>query len=269
MSEWYLVKQKSPLSAAENMARDEFFFNECHRLKVGFFRLYTWENPTFSYGFSQKVQKVLNLDYIKGKGYSYVRRITGGKVVLHDDEVTYSVISSEDIFFKENDLYQSYLLIAKILVNAFQRLGLEAVLSSGSSSKLSRSNNPCFSFPTPNEIEISGKKIVGSAQKRDNVALLQHGSIPISMNFDTYAKGTGVPAELIKNSMTTLKMVTGKTREDLIQALVDSFQSFAGSQFKQFTYGKEHQEAIGRLVKKYSSIEWLERPDKPLQRIAG
>ena len=195
---WFLLLETEPRRAAENMARDEYLFRLCHERKCGFFRIYAWERPSFSTGVSQKADKALNLDFIKANGCDYVRRITGGKTVLHDHEITYAVASSEDLFFKEHDLHQSYLLISRVLVQALQSLGVEAALSQGSPSELSRSHNPCFSFPTPNEIEVNGKKIIGSAQKRDKQALLQHGSIPLTMNYDLYAGGANFTARFHK-----------------------------------------------------------------------
>lgn len=256
MANWYLLHEKTPLPAAENMARDEYLFNLCHDRKVGFLRLYSWKTPTFSLGVSQKILKVLNLEYIENSGFYYVRRITGGKAVLHNDEITYAVISSEDIFFKEYDLYQSYMLISKILIDAFARLGLDAALSAGSPAKFSKSNNPCFSFPTLNEIEIEGKKIVGSAQKRDNTALLQHGSIPIAMDCELYARGTNSRAGLIEKSMTTLNQVCERSRSHLTAALVESFQSFIGSKLQEFDFEKSQKREITKLEEKYNSEDW-------------
>lgn len=256
MANWFLIDDKVPLPAAENMARDEYLFHLCHEKKIGFFRLYSWAVPTFSIGVSQQIGKVLNLEYIESSGFSYVRRITGGKTVLHDNEITYAVVTSADTFYRENDLYKSYMLISRILVSAFQRLGIDAYLSQGSPSKLSKSNNPCFSFPTPNEIEIAGKKIVGSAQKRDNTALLQHGSIPVTMDFTAYARGTGVPEGLIEKSMTTLNRVCEKSRENLAAALIESFENFIGGSLQEFEFGKSHTAEIVKLREKYAAKDW-------------
>ena len=256
MSEWFLLADKIPLSASENMARDEYLFNRCHEKKMGFFRLYFWERPSFSFGVSQKISKAINVDFINNNRCSYVRRITGGKTVLHDDEITYAVISSEDIFYKDHDLYQSYMLISNVLVNAFKAIGVDAYLSRGSSSHFSRSNNPCFSFPTLNEIEVGGKKIVGSAQKRNNKALLQHGSIPISMDYELYASGTHSKANIIKRSMTTLSEISKKTRDDLSQSLINSFHVFIGEPLKEFEFNVRDKQAIVEIEKKYSSRDW-------------
>jgi lipoate-protein ligase A len=238
------------------MAVDEYLFNLCHQKKLGLFRLYSWEKPTFSFGVSQKITKAIDADFIRQNGCDYVRRITGGKTVLHHHEITYAVISSEDIFYRDNDLYRSYMIISTMLVNAFHALGLDAHLSKGSPSHLSKSNNPCFSFPTANELEINGKKIVGSAQKRDNQALLQHGSIPISMDYELYAAGTHSRPAIIKRSMTTLSEAADKTKDQLIQALIDSFQTFIRQPIEEFEFQQEDIQTIAEIEKKYKSKDW-------------
>ncbi len=266
MPKWFLIPDKQPRSGAANMARDEYLFHLCHEKKMGFLRLYSWEKPTFSFGVSQRIARAVNVDYFahNDNRCSYVRRITGGKTVLHDDEITYAVISSEDIFYKSNDLYKSYMLISRVLVDAFQAVGLDAYLSRGSSSSshlaLSKSSNPCFSFPTPNELEINGKKIAGSAQKRDSRALLQHGSIPISMNYELYAAGTRSTAETIKKGMTTLNEVSGsgsgKIKDALCRSLIDSLQSFVGTRLEEFEFEEKEIQKIARLEEKYNSKDW-------------
>jgi lipoate-protein ligase A len=148
------------------------------------------------------------------------------------------------------------MLISTVLTNAFNTLGLKAYLSPGSPSHLSKSNNPCFSFPTPNELEIQGKKIVGSAQKRNKQALLQHGSIPISMNYDLYAAGTRSRVKIIKRSMTTLDEVSDKKKADLSQALVESFQAFIRQPMEQFEFNREEKKSIAEIERKYNSKEW-------------
>ena len=241
------------------MARDEYLFHLCHEKKVGFFRLYSWERPTFSFGVSQKISKAVNIDFIAANNCSYVRRVTGGKTVLHHNEITYAVASSEDIFYKDHDLYKSYMLISQVLVNAFHRIDVEAYLSPGSSPLLSKTNNPCFSFPTPNELEIAGKKIVGSAQKRNNQALLQHGSIPLSMDYSLYAGGTHSNSDFLKGRMTTLREVSDKSGDDLCRALIESFQGFISAALEEYEFDSRDMQAIAEIEKKYNSYDWNHR----------
>lgn len=258
MPNWFLLFDKTALSASENMARDEYLFNRCQEKKMGFFRLYSWEIPSFSFGVSQKITRAVNTEFIESNGCAYVRRITGGKTVLHNDEITYAVVSSEDIFYKDNDLYRSYMLISKVLADAFNAIGLDAYLSGGTPDHLSlaKSSNPCFSFPTPNELEIGGKKIVGSAQKRNEKALLQHGSIPLSMDYELYARGTDSRPRIIERSMTTLSEVSDKTPDDLRRSLINSFQAFIDRPLEEFEFDTKDKQAIAEIEKKYRSHHW-------------
>ena len=256
MPAWFLLLEPEPLPAAENMARDEYLFQLCHEKKCGFLRLYSWEKPTFSIGVSQKAGRALNLEFIRGRACEYVRRLTGGKAVLHDVEITYAVVSSEDLFFREHDLHQSYMLISRVLVQAIRSLGVDATLSKGSAPELSRSHNPCFSFPTPHEIEVGGKKIVGSAQKRDKEALLQHGSIPLAMDYDLYAAGANFSADLLQKSMTTWGDISRCAPEELRWALVRGFQEFVGTDLVSMAFRAHDHERIAEFREKYSSDAW-------------
>ncbi len=257
MSLWYLIDESKPCSAAENMARDEYLFTLCHQKPCGFFRLYQWTLPSFSLGVSQAVDKAIDLLELERSSCQWVRRITGGKTVLHHRELTYAVVSSESLFFEDNDLLQSYRLISTALVNGFQKLGIDAYLSKGSPAILSKSNNPCFSFPTPNELEVGGKKIVGSAQKRDNQALLQHGSIPIQMDYELYARIARFNARLLQRSMTTLSEISTKGIDELRLALISSFAELTQSPFKSFSWDQiDNPEYYNQLCGKYDSDAW-------------
>ncbi len=257
MAVWYLIDEPAPLSAAENMARDEYLFSFCHRQRCGFLRLYQWSDPTFSLGVSQPVDKAVDLEELQRCRCRLVRRITGGKTVLHHRELTYAVVSSEEIFYEENDLLQSYRLISQALVNGFQKLGIDAYLSKGSPAILSKTNNPCFSFPTPNELEVDGKKVVGSAQKRDNQALLQHGSIPVAMDYDLYARVARFHPRLLARSMTTLSEICAKSADELKASLIDSFTELIGVQFLTYTWDRiDDPDLYDSLCEKYASDDW-------------
>jgi lipoate-protein ligase A len=256
MPSWFLLCEPEPLPAAENMARDEHLFDLCHEKTCGFLRLYSWEKPTFSIGVSQRSARALDLDFVRRHGCEYVRRVTGGKAVLHHREITYAVASSEDVFFKEHDLHRSYMLISRVLVGALRSLGVAAELSRGSAAEFSRSHNPCFSFPTPHEIEVQGKKVVGSAQKRDRQALLQHGSIPLAMDYDLYAGGANFAAAALRQSMTTWGDVSRRDPRELKEALVRSFQEFAGCGLAPMEFTTEDRRRIVRLRDKYASDAW-------------
>ena len=160
------------------MAADEYLFRSLGEEPATYLRFYRWKKPTVSIGHSQKIREVVDLDFCRTNGIDIVRRITGGKLVLHNREVTYSICSSDaDIFSCK--LIGSYRLISEALKLGLRKMGIESGLARETPSSYSRGRLPCFSRPARDEIERQGKKIIGSAQKRTGKKFLQHGSIPL------------------------------------------------------------------------------------------
>ncbi len=121
---------------------------------------------------------MVDVEYCQKNGIDIVRRMTGGKLVLHHKEVTYSLCSSDSETFTPK-LMDSYRLISEALMMGFEKMGLRSSLADAPPDSYVKGTLPCFSFPARNEIEINGKKIVGSAQKRTGLKFIQHGSIPL------------------------------------------------------------------------------------------
>lgn len=146
-------------------------------------RLYGWSRPTLSIGYKQAADKDLDLEFIFQNGIDTVRRPTGGRAILHMDEVTYAVIlpSSSSYYGSLRDVYN---FVSQALKEALSDLGMKA--DSHDIRKGPVSTPCCFSSMTRHEIMISGKKIVGSAQRRFRSAALQHGSIVLSQNAEMY-----------------------------------------------------------------------------------
>jgi lipoate-protein ligase A len=104
--------------------------------------------------------------------------MTGGKLVLHHKEVTYSLCSSDSQIFTST-LKDSYRLISEALMRGFEKMGLKPCLADAPPESYVKGNLPCFSYPARDEIEVQRRKIVGSAQKRTGAKFIQHGSIPL------------------------------------------------------------------------------------------
>ena len=161
------------------MAVDEFLFRSLGENPATFLRFYQWERPTASLGYGQKAARVVDPEFCRTNGIDIVRRQTGGKLVLHHREITYSVVSNDvDLF--TSTLGGSYKLISQALVKGLEKMGLSAALAEKAPPFYARGTMPCFSHPAQDEIEIGGLKIVGSAQKRTGGRFLQHGSIPLA-----------------------------------------------------------------------------------------
>lgn len=172
---WRLMLAK-PRSGAENMARDTGLMDRARETGETVFSVYAWVRPTLSLGRNQTAVGKYDLDAIVGRGIDVVRRPTGGRALLHHREVTYSVtapISGTD------SLKDSYGRINALLLDGLASLGVEAEEANPESPGISPSEIPCFAEPSKGELTFEGKKLVGSAQVRDDGALLQHGSILI------------------------------------------------------------------------------------------
>ena len=183
MNEWSVIVDAVPGAGSWNMAVDEFLFERLAGGGETVVRFYRWAQPTVSLGYSQSVDSAVDLEFCRQQGIDVVRRLTGGKLVLHDKEITYSVSSSEASVFSST-LASSYRLISKALILGLEKMGLAAALAGPPPESYRRGVMPCFSFPARDEIEIDGRKIVGSAQKRIGSRFLQHGSIPLEAGPD-------------------------------------------------------------------------------------
>jgi lipoate-protein ligase A len=178
MKTWKLIVEEAPLRGSRNMAVDEYLFFAARRESATFLRFYRWERPTASLGYSQDAARAADLDFCRSNGIDVVRRMTGGKLVLHHRELTYSLASSDAGTFT-GTLRESYRRISLGLLRGLELMGLDARLAPASPPAYARATMPCFAFPARDEIEIGGLKIVGSAQKRTGPAFLQHGSVPL------------------------------------------------------------------------------------------
>jgi lipoate-protein ligase A len=163
-----------PASGAENMALDEALMDRARATGEWTLRVYGWATPTISLGRNQSARDRYDLDRIRSRGLAVVRRPTGGRAILHDREVTYSVTAPTGA---AGELGESYRRINALLVAALNTLGVAASVASPSTRAISPGMSPCFDTPAAGELVVDGGKLAGSAQWRIDGALLQHGSI--------------------------------------------------------------------------------------------
>src|SRR4029079_13501252 len=138
------------------------------------FSIYSWSRPTLSFGRHQPAMGLYDLERIREADVDVVRRPTGGRAILHHHEITYSVTAPID---DASPLRAPYSRIKRTLLDGLNRLGVNAELASVTERAESPSIRPCFETPGEGELVAQGRKLVGSAQWRDQGALLQHGSI--------------------------------------------------------------------------------------------
>ena len=142
-------------------------------------RLYGWDPFCLSLGYGQRSRDV-DLDALAVRGWHLVRRPTGGKAILHGDELTYSLSLPLDHRLAGDDIVESYRRISAGLLRALEILGLAA--DAPHQGERARGVDPgpvCFEMPSHYEISVGGRKLIGSAQLRRKGALLQHGTLPL------------------------------------------------------------------------------------------
>tara|TARA_Y100000310_G_C20673087_1_gene811362 strand:+ start:124 stop:873 length:750 start_codon:yes stop_codon:yes gene_type:complete len=210
-----------PKTAAENMAIDEALLQLCTEPTL---RFYQWSPRAISIGYNQDREKEINVNFCKANNIDIVRRITGGKAVLHDQEVTYSLVSPEDKLNLPKQVNESYKVIAEALVIALKQLGINAEMKKQPDK---HATSICFNSSNWYELEVNGKKISGSAQRRINGKILQHG--PLLLDFDPELNAKCFKTEneqetekQLKNNITSLKQKA--TPEQLIEALKKGFE---------------------------------------------
>ena len=165
-----------PRSGAENMARDVGLMRRARETGESVFSIYGWTRPTLSFGRNQTAAGCYNREEIRSLGIDTVRRPTGGRALLHNREVTYSVTAPRDAGIAPRESYQQ---INVVLLAALARMGVRASAAEPRARSPQPTDLPCFAAPSRGELISDGRKLVGSAQWRDEGALLQHGSILI------------------------------------------------------------------------------------------
>lgn len=152
-------------------------------------RFYEWNPATLSVGYFQRVARDINMEAVKEQRLGFVRRPTGGRAVLHEHELTYSIIVSEEYPNMPKTVTEAYRVLSEGLLKGFQNLGMNAYFSvPDSEEKQEDLKKPksavCFDAPSWYELVVEGKKIAGSAQTRQKGVILQHGAILLDIDYE-------------------------------------------------------------------------------------
>lgn len=182
---------------AVNMARDAALLAGQGPDDDPVLRIYRWRPPAVTIGHNQDLAS-FDAEAVRAAGYDLVRRPTGGRAILHADELTYAVAGASGGPLFGGTLHQTYLAINRALVGFLRDLGLAPEVSTGESRAEARGLS-CFRSAGRHEISLAGRKIVGSAQRRQRGVFLQHGSIltgPGHRDLGRFLKGgpAAVPA---------------------------------------------------------------------------
>ncbi|MBC1936884.1 lipoate--protein ligase family protein [Listeria grandensis] len=183
MADQWLLLDQGKLEPAINMAMDEKLTDWHREGKIPpVLRFYGWTPAGLSVGYFQRTKGKIDRDAVQQHGFELVRRPTGGQAVLHDDELTYSFVISEENEAVPQTIKEAHKLISEALLAGLAKLGIEADFAIPEAKQAGSGTAICFEEPSWYEITIKNRKIIGSAQARHRGVLLQHGSIPLHMN---------------------------------------------------------------------------------------
>jgi lipoate-protein ligase A len=226
-------------------------------------RAYGWSPPALSLGYFQDLEAEVEVRRCYELGIDLIRRLTGGRAVLHQDELTYSVVASDRAGFPRS-LVESYLLINRGLIAAYARLGVEACLEAHPQELTSAA---CFSSAGLADLTCQGRKLCGSAQFRKDGALLQHGSLPITFDAQAFFSLLRFPSEAVRHraqaayglKATSLSEISGNGTgyQQLRAALLAGFEDALGIVLREEPLTPEEWDLARQLaVDKYRSYGW-------------
>jgi lipoate-protein ligase A len=253
------------------MAADEAILEHIGRGEsIPTFRLYAWQPACLSLGHAQPFADV-DTARLKQHGWEVVRRATGGRAILHTDELTYSVIAPPDEPAVAGSILESYNRLAQALLLAVKSLEISVEMKDDVTRDSISHNNPvCFEVPSTYEITVDGKKLIGSAQARKKEGVLQHGSLPLSgdltricqaLVFENESARENASKRLLERA-TTVESALGReiSWEAAAQAFVQAFEAQLGFVFERGELSESESKRTEELVReKYDHPSWTER----------
>jgi len=254
------------------MAVDEAILEAASRGEVRpTLRLYAWQPPCLSLGYAQPVADA-DLDRMNALGWDLVRRPTGGRAILHTDELTYSVTGPQREPRLEGGVLESYQRLSQALLAGLQTLNIPAqsAFLGGAAQRMESKGPVCFEVPSNYEITVYGKKLIGSAQARKHEAVLQHGTLPLwgdlaritqALCFEDEHKREDAAARLIARATTVEAILNGRVEwEKAAQAFVSAFEQALNLTFEPAELTpQECMRADELVVEKYTNPSWTER----------
>jgi lipoate-protein ligase A len=199
------------------MAVDEAILESVGRGEVPpTLRLYAWAPPCLSIGYAQPISEV-DLAQLSTLRWDIVRRLTGGRAILHTDELTYAVITPPHEPRLAGGVLEGYRRLAQAFLTALQRLEIPAEIHAKTQNTPSSGQQPvCFEVPSNYEITVDGKKIIGSAQSRKLIGILQHGTFPLSGDLTRINQTLVFPNEASRKSADQRVLARATTAESIL-----------------------------------------------------
>lgn len=259
--EWRLVVTE-PTDGATNMAVDEAMWRGRQAgTSPPTLRFFGWAPPTVSLGYGQAIVPDVDVEACARLGVGLVRRPTGGSAIYHDGpdrEVTYSVVASAEDIDAAADLLETYRWIGRFLQRGLCSLGADVQMIA-----VPASSGPtpafCFARTGRYELEIDGRKIVGSAQRRLGACFLQHGSVMLGLD-EPRVRAVFPTTREPRSTMTTLEEALGRrpTFDAVAEAIGAAFEAEHHLVLKPGGLSTEEVDQVAALVAgKYGTEAWL------------
>ena len=232
-------------------------------------RLYAWDPACLSLGHNQPIADV-DRTRLREHGWDVVRRMTGGRAILHTDELTYSVTGRAEEPVLVGGVLESYNRLAQALLLAVKSLGLPVEMKEERTAETGTPNPICFEVPSTYEITVAGKKLIGSAQARRRESVLQHGSLPLVgdltricqvLAFENEPARQQAAARLLARA-TTVESAVGRviSRDEAAEAFIHAFESQLGICLERGELSESELRRAEELAReKYDHPSWTER----------
>ncbi|MEK5207390.1 lipoate-protein ligase A [Psychrobacillus psychrotolerans] len=271
-TKWYFINS-GPCSPSYNMALDEALLDwHSEGLIPPVIRFYEWNPATLSIGYFQTVEKEIDIEAVKRLGLGFVRRPTGGRGVLHEHELTYSVIVTESYPSMPATVTEAYRVISEGLLLGFQNLGLNAYFSVPNTDEQKENlKNPksavCFDAPSWYELVVEGKKVAGSAQTRQKGVILQHGAILLDLDEDKLIQTFKFASEEVREKVrkglsqkaVSINKIISKpvTMEECKTAFKKGFADALEIELVEYNLTQEQKNYVKQLeVTRYANDKW-------------
>jgi len=253
---WRLI-DTGPRPGPENMAIDEALlscFEPGRSLPV--LRLYGWSPPAFSCGRFQNPGEILDLRRCRGAGIPVVRRITGGGVIYHAEELTYSLVCPTSAIPESRNVRAAFFQLTSFLIDFYRRLHLSPAYAADyhcSGKRLGERTPLCFAGTESCDILLGGRKIGGNAQRRLKEVIFQHGSIPLRQMAGVGAGYLLEPAGCLLDATTSLEDEGVKLPgEGLAPLLIDAFAERMGATLVRDSLTDREMEASAKLLQDFA-----------------
>jgi len=260
---WRLIVEDAPCTGSWNMAVDRAVqLARAAGSVPATLRIYSWIRPTVSLGRFQDVAG-LDRDFCAGHGVDVVRRSTGGRGVLHDDEVTYSLVASVDDGVPRG-VAASYRHLCAGLAEAYRLLGVPAELTRRT--RGDGASAACYLHATPADLSVGARKLSGSAQVWEGTTVLQHGSFTITRDLAAesaiFCLDEDARRSMVDSTATLADQLGyAPERQTVIDAVIRGFERGLGMTFVQGDLTADERECARNLESRAleRGIEGVER----------